>query len=79
MALVIDTMDGHGLSNKARRERLPRKGGAILVVRYSRKLLVWKLGTRRSASVYGGEWAYCTRSKAFKDKARLQLQSKISV
>ena len=35
-----------------------------------------KLGTRRSASVYRGEWAYCTRSKAFKDKARLQLHSK---
>ena len=35
-----------------------------------------KLGTRRSASVYRGEWAYRTRSKAFKDKARLQLHSK---
>ena len=35
-----------------------------------------KLGTRRSASVYRGEWAYRTRSEAFKDKARLQLHSK---
>ena len=50
-----------------------------------------KLGTRREcfshglcilnyASVYrgelGGEWAYRTRSEAFKDKARLQLHSK---
>ena len=34
-----------------------------------------KLGTR-SASVYRGEWAYRTRSEAFKDKARLQLHSK---
>ena len=35
-----------------------------------------KLGTRRSASVYRGEWAYRTHSEAFKDKARLQLHSK---
>ena len=35
-----------------------------------------KLGTRRSASVYRGEWAYHMRSEAFKDKARLQLHSK---
>ena len=34
-----------------------------------------KLGTR-SALVYRGEWAYRTRSEAFKDKARLQLHSK---
>ena len=27
-------------------------------------------------SVYGGEWAYRTRSEAFKDKARLQFHSK---
>ena len=35
-----------------------------------------KLRTRRSASVYRGEWAYCMRSESFKDKARLQLHSK---
>ena len=35
-----------------------------------------KLETRRSASVYRGEWAYRTRSEAFKVKARLQLHSK---
>ena len=35
-----------------------------------------KLGTRRSASVYRGEWAYRMHSKAFKDKARFQLHSK---
>ena len=35
-----------------------------------------KLGTTWSASVYRGEWAYRTRSEAFKDKARLQLHSK---
>ena len=35
-----------------------------------------KLGTRRSASVYRGEWAYRTRSEAFKDQASLQLHSK---
>ena len=39
-------------------------------------VLMAKIGTRRSASVYRGEWAYRTRSKAFKDKARLQLHSK---
>ena len=35
-----------------------------------------KLGPRRSASGYRGEYAYRTRSEAFKDKARLQLHSK---
>ena len=70
-------MDGRGLSNKARRERLPKecyisrsfhsRGVAVLMA---------KLGTRRGASVYRGEWAYRTRSEAFKDKARLQLYSK---
>ena len=39
-------------------------------------VLVAKLGTRRSALLYKGEWAYCMRSKAFKDKARLRLHSK---
>ena len=38
--------------------------------------LMTKLGTRQSALVYNGEWAYHTHSKAFKDKARLQLHSK---
>ena len=38
-------------------------------------VLVAKLGTRRSAILYKGEWAYCTRSEAFKDKARFQLHS----
>ena len=33
--------------------------------------LMAKLGTRRSVSVYRGEWVYRTRSEAFKDKARL--------
>ena len=35
-----------------------------------------KLGTNKSVSVYRGEWAYHTCSKAFKDKARPQLHSK---
>ena len=35
-----------------------------------------KVGITWSASVYRGEWAYRTRSEAFKDKARLQLHSK---
>ena len=39
-------------------------------------VLVAKVRTRWSASVYRGEWAYRTRCKAFKDKARLQLHSK---
>ena len=39
-------------------------------------VFVAKLGTGRSASVFRGEWAYRTRSEAFKDKARLQLHSK---
>ena len=52
---------------------------AILVVHFivgGVAVLMAKLGTRRSASVYRGEWAYHTRSEAFKDKARLQLHSK---
>ena len=52
---------------------------AILVVHFivgGAIALMAKLGTRQSASVYKGEWAYRTRSKAFKDKARLQLHSK---
>ena len=39
-------------------------------------VLMAKLGRKQSALVYRGEWAYCTRSEAFKDKARLQLHSK---
>ena len=35
--------------------------------------LMAKLGTRKRASVYKGEWVYCTRSEAFKDKAWLQV------
>ena len=38
--------------------------------------LMAKLGTKWSASVYRGEWAYHMCSEAFKDKARLQLHSK---
>ena len=52
---------------------------AILVVHFivgSVAVLIAKLGTRRSASVYRGEWACRTHSKAFKDKARFQLHSK---
>ena len=52
---------------------------AILVVHFivgGIAVLMAKLGRRRSASVYRGEWAYCTHSEAFKDKARLQLHSK---
>ena len=55
------------------------KGSAILVIHFivgGAAVLVVKLGTRRSTSVYRGEWAYLTRSEAFKDKARLQLHSK---
>ena len=52
---------------------------AILVVHFivgGVAVLMAKLGTRQSVSVYRGEWAYCTCSEAFKDKARLQLHSK---
>ena len=52
---------------------------AILVIHFivgAIAVLIAKLGTRQSISVYRGEWAYRTRSKAFKDKARLQLHSK---
>ena len=55
------------------------KGSAILVIHFivvDAVALMAKLGTRRSASVYRGEWAYRTCSEAFKDKARLQLHSK---
>ena len=74
MALAIDIMDGRGLSNKVRRERLPKEC-CISILRAIAVLMV-KLGAIRSASVYRGEWAYCTCSKAFEDKARLQLHSK---
>ena len=77
MALAIDIMDGRGLSNKACRERLPKE--AILVVHFivgAVAVLMAKLGTRRSISVYRGEWANQTRNEAFKDKGRLQLHSK---
>ena len=52
---------------------------AILVIHFivgSAAVLMAKLGTRQSTSVYRGEWVYHTHSKAFKDKARLQLHSK---
>ena len=52
---------------------------AMLVVHFivaGAEVLMAKLGARRSASVYRGEWAYCTRSEAFKDKASFQLHSK---
>ena len=52
---------------------------AILVIHFivgGAAVLVAKLGTRWSASLYKGEWAYRTCSKAFKDKARLQFHSK---
>ena len=39
-------------------------------------VLMVKLGRRRNASVYRGEWVYRTCSEAFKDKARFQLHSK---
>ena len=52
---------------------------AILVIHFivgGVAVFTAKLGTRRSASVYRGEWAYRKCSEAFKDKARLQLHSK---
>ena len=52
---------------------------AILVVHFivgAVAVLKAKLGTRRSISIYKGEWAYRKRSEVFKDKARLQLHSK---
>ena len=52
---------------------------ATLVVHFivgGAAVLVAKLGTRWSTSVYRGEWAYRKHSEAFKDKARLQLHSK---
>ena len=54
---------------------------AILVIHFivvGAAVLMAKLGARQSASVYRGEWAYCTHSKAFKDKAKPQLHSKNS-
>ena len=49
---------------------------AIGVRLVSAAALMAKLGTRWSALVYKGVWTHHTRSKAFKDKARLQLHSK---
>ena len=51
---------------------------AVLVVYFivgSVTVLTAKLGTKLNILVYRGEWAYRTRSEAFKDKARLQLHS----
>ena len=55
------------------------KGSAILVIHFiagDAAVLMAKLGTRWSASVYRGEWACCMHSEAFKDRVRLQLYSK---
>ena len=53
MALAIDIMDGCGLSNKTCREHLP----CSVILVQDAAVLVAKLETRRSASVYKGEWA----------------------
>ena len=74
MAVAIDIMDGRGLSNKTRRERLPKE--CYISRSLGIAVLMANLGARRSASVYRGEWAYHTHSEAFKDKAKLQLHSK---
>ena len=58
---------------------LAEKGSAILVVHFivgDAAVLVVNVGTRQSALLYRGEWAYRMCSEAFKDKARLQLHSK---
>ena len=52
---------------------------AILVIHFiagGTAVLVAKLGTRRRASMYRGEWAYNKCSEAFKDNAMLQIHSK---
>ena len=41
-------------------------------------VLMAKLGTRQSASVYRGEWEYRTRSEAFKDNVRLSFTVRVS-
>ena len=77
MALPSILWMGVALVTKRVMNACPRS--AILVVHFivgAVALLKAKLGTRRSISVYRGEWAYRTRSEAFKDKARLQLHSK---
>ena len=63
MALVIDIMDGHGLSNKVRHERLPKEKIQCYIncSFHSRTVeddavLVANVGTRESTSVYRGEW-----------------------
>ena len=51
---------------------------AILVVHFivgGTAVLMAKLGTRWSISVYRGEWVYHVHSEAFKDKARLHAAS----
>ena len=51
------------------------KGSAILVVHFivgDAAVLVAKVGTRWSATVYRGEWVYHTHREVFKDKARFQ-------
>ena len=58
-------------------EHLPKETKAVLYfIVGDATVFVAKLGTRRSTSVYKGEWAYRTHNEAFKDKARLQLHSK---
>ena len=77
MALAIVLWMGVALITKRIVNTCPRS--AILVVHFiveGVEVFMAKLGTRRSASVYRGEWAYRTRSEAFKEKARLQLHSK---
>ena len=76
MALPSILWMGVALVTKRVVNACPRS--AILVVHFIAggvAVFMAKLGTR-SASVYRGEWAYHTRSEAFKDKVRLQLHSK---
>ena len=70
MALAIDIMVGRGLSNKVRREHLPNE---CYISRsfHSRRRCSIHGKTRNKKECYSG-----AHSKAFKDKARLQLHSK---
>ena len=77
MALAINIRMSVALVTKCVVNTCPMS--AILVVHFivgGVAVLMAKLGRRWSASVYSGEWAYHTRSKAFKDTARFQLHSK---
>ena len=61
MALAIDSMNGRGLSNKARRERLPKKIEETLYKWFTQKKEAFQrlwISNKTERFSCKGEWAY---------------------